>query len=162
MAEVHGSCDDRFAGVREALARNLDADELGASVAVDLDGETVVDLWGGFRDEERTTPWTQDTIVNVWSTTKTITALAVLTLADKGQLDVHAPVAEYWPEFAANGKEGVLVKHLMAHTSGVAGWDGTSWTATESVTAQTVNRLFGVWPTEVWGVGVWGSIIATH
>ena len=57
MAEVHGSCDDRFAGVREALARNLDAEELGASVAVDLDGETVVDLWGGFRDEERTTPW---------------------------------------------------------------------------------------------------------
>ena len=62
MAEVHGSCDDRFAGVREALARNLDAEELGASIAVDLDGETVVDRGGGFRDEERTTPWTQDTL----------------------------------------------------------------------------------------------------
>jgi CubicO group peptidase (beta-lactamase class C family) len=123
MAEVHGTFDDRFAGVRDALAQQLDDEELGASIAVDVDGETVVDIWGGWRDEARTTPWTQDTIVNVWSTTKTITALAVLTLVEKGQLDVHAPVAEYWPEFAANGKEGVLVRHLMAHTSGVAGWD---------------------------------------
>ena len=72
MAEVHGSCDDRFAGVREALAQQLDGEELGASIAVDLDGETVVDIWGGYRDEERTTPWTQDTIVNVWSTTKCV------------------------------------------------------------------------------------------
>ena len=90
---------------------------------MDVDGETVVDLWGGYRDEERTKPWTRDTIVNVWSTTKTITALAMLTLAEQGRLDFDAPVAEYWPEFAANGKEGVLVRHLMAHTSGVAGWD---------------------------------------
>ena len=58
MAEVHGNCDDRFTAVREALARNLEGDELGASVAVDLDGETVVDLWGGYRDLDRTTPWT--------------------------------------------------------------------------------------------------------
>ena len=74
MAEVHGSCDERFAGVRDALAQQLDGDELGASVAVDLDGETVVDVWGGFRDADRTTPWTQDTIVNVWSCTKTVTS----------------------------------------------------------------------------------------
>jgi CubicO group peptidase (beta-lactamase class C family) len=123
MAEVHGTCDDRFGGVRDALAAQLDGDELGASIAVDVDGETVVDVWGGWRDEGRTTPWTQDTIVNVWSTTKTITALAVLTLVEKGRLDVHAPVAEYWPEFAANGKADIRVKHLMSHTSGVAGWD---------------------------------------
>ncbi len=123
MAEVHGSCDDRFAGVREALARTLDGDELGASVAVDLDGEVVVDVWGGWRDEARTTPWTQDTIVNVWSCTKTVLALAALVCHDRGLLDVHAPVAEYWPEFAANGKEGVLVRHLLAHTSGVPGWE---------------------------------------
>ncbi len=123
MAEVHGSCDDRFDGVRESLARTLDGEELGASVAVDLDGEVVVDLWGGWRDEARTTPWTQDTIVNVWSTTKTVLALAALVCHDRGLLDVHAPVAEYWPEFAANGKEGVLVRHLLSHTSGVSGWD---------------------------------------
>ena len=71
MAEVHGSCDDRFSGVREALERQLDGDELGASIAVDLDGETVVDLWGGYRDQERTTPWTQDTIENGCSQAET-------------------------------------------------------------------------------------------
>ena len=123
MAEVHGAFDDRFRGVRDAFAAQLDGDELGGSIAVDVDGETVVDIWGGWRDEGRTTPWTQDTIVNVWSTTKTVTALAVLTLVERGRLDVHAPVAEYWPEFAANGKADIRVKHLMAHTSGVAGWD---------------------------------------
>src|SRR3954465_8294220 len=119
MAEVHGTCDDRFSAVREAAAAQLDAEELGASIAVDVDGETVLDIWGGSRDEARTTPWTRDTIVNVWSPTKTITALAMLTLVEKGQLDVHAPVAEYWPEFAANGKADVRVKQLMAHTSSV-------------------------------------------
>lgn len=123
MAEVHGTVDERFSGVRDALAAQLEDDELGAAIAVDVDGETVVDVWGGWRDEDRTTPWTRDTLVNVWSTTKTVTALAVLTLADRGRLDVHAPVAEYWPEFAANGKHDVRVRHLMAHTSGVAGWD---------------------------------------
>lgn len=123
MAEVHGSCDDRFSGVREVLARNLDADELGASVAVDLDGETVVDLWGGYRDLERTTLWTEDTIVNGWSTTKTVLALAALLLVERGELDVYAPVADYWPEFAARGKKDVEVRHLLSHTSGVSGWD---------------------------------------
>jgi CubicO group peptidase (beta-lactamase class C family) len=123
VAEVHGSCDERFAGVREALARQLDGDELGASVAVDLDGATVVDLWGGWRDVERTTPWTRDTIVNVWSTTKCVLNLAALMLVDRGELDVYAPVGDYWPEFSARGKKDVEVRHLMSHTSGVSGWD---------------------------------------
>src|SRR3954447_20978482 len=123
MAEVHGSCDDRFTAVRETRQRNLEGDELGASVAVDLDGERVVDIWGGHRDEARTTPWTEDTLVNVWSTTKTVTCLAALTLVERGQLDVYAPVADYWPEFAANGKEAIEVRHLMSHAAGVSGWD---------------------------------------
>ena len=123
VAEVHGSCDDRFSGVREALARNLDGEELGASIAVDLDGETVVDIWGGYRDEERTTPWTQDTIVNVWSTTKCVLSLAALMLVERGELDVYAPVGNYWPEFSAKGKKDVEVRHLMSHTSGVSGWE---------------------------------------
>jgi CubicO group peptidase (beta-lactamase class C family) len=123
MAEVHGSCDDRFSAVCEALERNLDADELGASIAVDLDGETVVDLWGGYRDVDRTTPWTQDTIVNVWSTTKCVLSLAALMLVERGELDVYAPVADYWPEFAREGKKKIEVRHLMSHTSGVSGWD---------------------------------------
>ncbi|MGZ4571091.1 MAG: serine hydrolase domain-containing protein [Blastococcus sp.] len=123
MPEVHGSCDDRFTGVRDAFARHLDADELGASIAVDLDGQTVVDLWGGYRDEARTTPWTEDTLVNVWSTTKTVLNLAALMLVDRGELDPYAPVGDYWPEFSARGKKNVEVRHLMAHTSGVSGWN---------------------------------------
>jgi CubicO group peptidase (beta-lactamase class C family) len=123
MAEVHGSCDDRFAGVREALAQHLDADELGASIAVDLDGETVVDLWGGYRDAQRTTPWTEDTIVNVWSTTKCVLSLAALMLVEQGELDLDAPVGDYWPEFSAKGKKDVLVRHIMSHTSGVPAWE---------------------------------------
>jgi CubicO group peptidase (beta-lactamase class C family) len=123
MAEVHGRYDERFSGVRDALAEHLDADELGASIAVDLDGETVVDIWGGYRDPERTVPWTQDTIVNVWSTTKCVLNLAALMLVDQGELDVYAPVGDYWPEFSAKGKKNVEVRHLMSHTSGVSGWE---------------------------------------
>jgi CubicO group peptidase (beta-lactamase class C family) len=124
MAEIHGSCDGRFESVRDALARNLDSgEELGASIVLDLDGDILIDVWGGFRDQDRTVPWTQDTITNVWSTTKTITSLAALMLVDRGELDVDAPVARYWPEFGANGKQGVLVRHVMSYASGVSGLD---------------------------------------
>ena len=123
MAEVHGTCDERFSSMRELLAASLGSGaDVGASVAVVLDGEAVVDLWGGWADEARTTPWGADTITNVWSTTKTMMALCALMLVDRGELDVDAPVAQYWPEFAANGKDAVLVRHLLSHTSGVSGW----------------------------------------
>ena len=122
MAEVLGKCDDRFDGLRAALARNLDSgEELGASLVLDIDGEIVVDLWGGFCDEVRTVPWSEQTITNVWSSTKTVTSLAALMLVDRGELDVDAPVARYWPEFAAQGKQEVLVRHVMSHASGVSG-----------------------------------------
>ena len=122
MTEPHGTHDPRFASVHDALRRNLASGaELGASLVVDIDGEVVLDLWGGFRDEARTTPWDRDTITNVWSTTKTVVSLAALMLVDRSELDVHAPVARYWPEFAANGKEHVEVRHLLSHTSGVSG-----------------------------------------
>jgi len=123
MADVHGTCDDRFEGVRSALAGSLDRGaDVGASVAVYLDGEPVVDIWGGFVDPERSAPWSADTLTNVWSTTKTMTFLCALMLADRGELDFHAPVARYWPEFAAAGKGGVEVRHLMSHTAGLSGW----------------------------------------
>ena len=109
--------------MRDALAAQLDSgNELGASIVVDIEGRTVVDIWGGWRDEARETPWSEDTITNVWSTTKTVTNLAALMLVDRGQLDPYAPVARYWPEFADNGKEGVQVRHVLSHTSGVSGW----------------------------------------
>jgi CubicO group peptidase (beta-lactamase class C family) len=87
-----------------------------------VDGQTVVDLWGGFADAGRTRPWQRDTIVNVYSSTKTMTALTALLLADRGELDFAAPVARYWPEFAANGKDTVTVAHLMSHSAGLSGW----------------------------------------
>jgi CubicO group peptidase (beta-lactamase class C family) len=79
---------------RTALARNLDSgEELGASLVLDLDGDIVIDLWGGFCDEARTMPWSEHTITNVWSSTKTVTSLAALMLVDRGELHVDAPVA---------------------------------------------------------------------
>src|SRR5262249_35047559 len=122
MAQIEGRCEPRFEAVRDALAQNLDSgEELGASLVVDIDGDLVVDLWGGFCDQPRTVPWTERTITNVWSCTKTVTSLAALMLADRGELDVDAPAAAYWPEFAANGKQRILVRHLMSHSSGVSG-----------------------------------------
>lgn len=123
MTEIHGVCSDGFAPVRDAMAQNFDQGlDVGASVAVVLDGELVVDLWAGHADEAQTSPWERDTITNVWSTTKTMTALCALMLADHGELDLHAPVARYWPEFAAAGKGGIEVRHLLGHTSGLSGW----------------------------------------
>ena len=123
MAEIHGTCDERFVAVRDALSNSLEKGaDVGASVAVTVDGELVVDVWGGHLGDADATPWERDTITNVWSTTKTMTALCALMLADAGQIDLHGPVARYWPEFAANGKADVEVRHLLGHTSGLSGW----------------------------------------
>nr|WP_082510227.1 serine hydrolase domain-containing protein [Leifsonia sp. Leaf325] len=124
QAPIAGVVDDRFAGLRDEFERRLaTGEELGASLAVVLDGELVVDLWGGWADPDRSVPWASDTITNVWSISKTVTALAVLMLVDRGVIDPDEPVATYWPEFAAAGKEGALVRHLLMHTSGVPAWE---------------------------------------
>jgi len=106
MVDIQGSYDDLFVAVPNTLAGFLDDGDAGASVAVVVDGEPVVDVWGGFADGDRTVPWQRDTITNAWSVTKTMTALCALILADRGDLDLAAPVARYWPEFAGAGKEG--------------------------------------------------------
>jgi CubicO group peptidase (beta-lactamase class C family) len=122
--KLGGTCSTRFDPLRELFAAKLETGEdLGASLAVNIEGEMVVDLWGGWVDEARTVPWTENTITNVFSTTKTMTALAALALVDRGELDLDANVAKYWPEFAARGKAGIKVRHLLSHTSGVSGWD---------------------------------------
>jgi CubicO group peptidase (beta-lactamase class C family) len=122
-APLDGFTREDFAGVREAFEANLTSGaDLGACVCVTHEGETVVDLWGGWADEAKTRPWERDTLVNVYSTTKTMTALCALILADAGELDFTAPVARYWPEFAAAGKAEVTVAHLMSHASGLSGW----------------------------------------
>ena len=124
MSLVQGTTTERFAALRDMLEENLSSGlDVGASLAVVSHGEFVADLWGGYRDEARTTPWDADTLVNVWSSTKTMTFLVALMLADRGELDFDAPVANYWPEFARQGKASILVRHVMGHTAGLSGWD---------------------------------------
>ncbi|WP_250401761.1 serine hydrolase domain-containing protein [Streptomyces cellostaticus] len=121
-AQVQGHCDPRFTAVREAFEENFrERGELGAAVAVTVGGETVVDLWGGWADAAGTRPWERDTLVNVWSTTKGPVALCAHLLADRGLLDLDRPVAAYWPEFAAAGKEDVPVRDLLSHRAGLSG-----------------------------------------
>ena len=119
--KIEGECAPRFAAVREAFAANFAAGrEVGASFAASVDGRLVVDLWGGFADAAGTRPWERDTILNVWSVTKAMTSLCAHVLVDRGLLDLDAPVAEYWPEFAAAGKESLPIRHLLTHQAGLA------------------------------------------
>jgi CubicO group peptidase (beta-lactamase class C family) len=130
MIAIHGTCHPRFAAVRDLFAANFESGaETGASFAVTHEGELVVDLWAGHADAEGTRPWTADTIVNVYSTTKTMCALTALWLADQGGLDFSRPVAHYWPEFAAAGKRDITVAQLMAHSAGLSGWRAPMTTA---------------------------------
>ena len=102
---IAGSCDARLRGVHEAFAENLTAHgEVGAAVAVTVEGRPVIDLWAGHADAARTRPWRRDTIVNVTSATKGLTAICAHRLVDRGLLDLEAPVATYWPQFAQAGK----------------------------------------------------------
>lgn len=118
--EIHGHVEPEFAAVRDAFASELEAgNELGASLCITREGETVVDLWAGHQDAERTRPWRRDTLANVYSTTKGITALAAHRLVDEGLLDLDAPVARYWPEFAQKGKERLPVRYLLSHEAGL-------------------------------------------
>ncbi|MAI80354.1 MAG: serine hydrolase [Deltaproteobacteria bacterium] len=120
---AHGFCNDGFEAVQQAFEANFEqGKEVGASICVTQDGETVVDLWGGDADGKGQ-PWKEDTIVNVYSTTKTMAATCILILADRAELDLHAPVAQYWPEFAQAGKEEIKVAHIMSHSSGLSGFD---------------------------------------
>ncbi len=126
MTEVKGQLDDKFSQISEVFASNFSGNEtndVGASFAVSVEGEMVVDIWAGHRDAAGTEPWEEDTIVNVYSTTKTMAAQCALLLADRGELDLYAPVADYWPEFAQNGKEHVETRHFLSHTAGLSGMD---------------------------------------
>ena len=122
--DIHGNFDEKFQSIVDCYENqfNLGLD-IGSSLAVTYEGEIVVDIWAGTRDKAQSLPWEENTIVNVFSSTKNATSLSAYVLADQGKLDFSAPVAEYWPEFAQNGKENILVSHIMSHSSGLAGWD---------------------------------------
>jgi CubicO group peptidase (beta-lactamase class C family) len=145
VTEVQGEYDERFAAVARALGDALDGGDAGGSAAVFVAGEPVVDVWGGSADADRTRGWERDTVVNVFSVTKTMIALCALILVDRGLLDPDAPVARYWPEFAAEGKEGVLVRHVLAHTAGLPDWEGPveelyDWAAATARLASTAPQ----------------------
>jgi CubicO group peptidase (beta-lactamase class C family) len=115
-----GTCDDRFETVRTAFERNFIHDnEVGAAVAVWVDGDLVVNLWGGHADALRRRPWREDTLASVFSGTKGLTSTCVHLLADRGEIDLHAPVAAYWPEFGQAGKQDITVAMVLGHRSGV-------------------------------------------
>ena len=118
---IHGITAPGFEPIRDVFERNFTADiEVGASFAAVVDGETVVDLWGGFQDRDCTRPWREDTLVNVYSTTKGIASAALATVVEEGLLDYDAPVRDYWPEFQA-GTGGLTVAQFLSHQSGVCG-----------------------------------------
>lgn len=122
MAELQGYCDERFAPLREAFAAGFeDGLELGAALAITHHGKLVVDLWGGFADRKRTQSWQRDTIVNVYSTTKTALNLCALRLIDQGAIEADAPICTYWPEMGRDGKERITVKHVMLQSAGLPG-----------------------------------------
>ncbi|MCA9502859.1 MAG: beta-lactamase family protein [Spirochaetaceae bacterium] len=122
-APVHGHCDPRFAKVREVFTKRIaDGKEIGAAIAFTLDGEPVVDLWGGYYAEGQGASereWERDTLVNTYSTTKGMTAICAHRLVEQGRLDLDAPVADYWPEFAQAGKAEVPVRWLLSHRVGL-------------------------------------------
>ncbi len=122
--EVFGQCDPQFQSVADVFEQNLTErganGEVGAGCAVMIDGDLVVDLWGGYADVEQDRIWQEDTLCCCWSVSKTAGALLTLRMIDQGHLTLDAPVAEYWPAFATNSKEGVLVRHLLNHTAGLS------------------------------------------
>jgi CubicO group peptidase (beta-lactamase class C family) len=122
--KAHGICEERFEPLKEVFENNFKKGlDVGASFAVTINSKFVVDLWGGYADANKTRPWEKDTIINVYSTTKVMTALCIHILVDRGLIDLDAPVAQYWPEFAQAGKGKIPVRYLLSHTSGLAGYD---------------------------------------
>jgi CubicO group peptidase (beta-lactamase class C family) len=143
VTPVGGTCDTRFAAVRDVFVDNFADGEIGAACAVNLDGQLVVDLWGGWVDEARSRRWQQDTLVNVYSAGKPLVALSVLQLVATGDLDLDAPASRWWPELVA-GQQGASVRDVLCHRAGVpairqpltndALWD---WTTMVSAIAAT-------------------------
>ncbi len=167
MTDVHGFCDERFRPLEDALRCNLDRGlDKGASLAVTLGGEVVVDLWGGTRDYQQATPWEADTVVRVFSTSKVVVMIAALMLVDRGELDLDEPIATYWPEFAQHGKGAITTRHVLVHRSGLPGY-GRAMSVDELGDVDLVNELLaGSAPwyepgtVSCYHAGTFGSIIA--
>ncbi len=149
---LSGYCDPRFAAIEKQLTKAIESGfDTGASVAIEYQGEMVVNLWGGYKDREKTQPWREDTIMNVFSTTKAITATCILQLVERGKLDLNAQVSDYWPEYGCNGKEATKVSDFLCHRAAMHGFQGTfpqfdyrDWDKwTETLAAQAPFRTPG-------------------
>jgi CubicO group peptidase (beta-lactamase class C family) len=117
---IGGDVDEGYGKVADVFRRNMSSgQEVGAAFAVYRDGRKVVDLWGGFRNGITQAPWEQDTLVNVFSTTKGVASLAVAVAASRGFISYDAKVADYWPEFAQAGKDAITVRQLLSHQAGL-------------------------------------------
>src|SRR3954449_5812133 len=122
MAQVEGHVEPGFEGVKDAFAANFEQHgEVGAAFALHVGGKKVVDLWGGTADVASARPYTEDSLQLVFSTTKGATAMCANLLAERGELDIDAPVATYWPEFAQAGKQDIPVRWLLSHRAGLTG-----------------------------------------
>ena len=122
--DINGKYDKKFESIVDSYEKQFELGlDIGSSLAVTYEGEMVVDVWAGSMDKAESLPWEEDTIVNVFSSTKNATSLCAYVLADRGQLDFSVPVSKYWPEFAQKGKENILISHIMSHSSGLPGWD---------------------------------------
>jgi CubicO group peptidase (beta-lactamase class C family) len=116
---IHGSCSPRFLNVKEVFVKNFEEGELGAALVVYIDGEKVIDLWGGYSDEKRSRHWQENTLAGFYSLGKPLAALCALQLVDRGLLELDAPVCRWWPEFSAAGKGGITVRQLLSHQAGL-------------------------------------------
>ena len=120
---INGFCDEKFGLVFEEFERNFtEREDVGASFCATIEGEVVIDLWGGYRDKARSKPWEQDTIVNVFSSTKPFYFLAIAILADQGRLNYHDKVIKYWPEYGQKGKQDTEIRHFLSHSAGLPGF----------------------------------------
>jgi len=119
---VNGYCDEKFVEAKKIFEESINSGfELGCAITLEVEGKVVLDLWGGHANLDKTEDWKEDTIVNVFSTTKGMASICLLQLVEKGLLDLDAPVSQYWPEFAANGKEAMPIRYLLCHKSGLCG-----------------------------------------
>jgi CubicO group peptidase (beta-lactamase class C family) len=122
--EIKGFCNPQFKAVQDVFAKNFEQfEEIGASLAVSLNGKFVMDIWAGYANAAKTRLWEENTIVCVFSMTKIMTSICILMLSEKDLLDLSSPVSKYWPEFGQNGKEKILIKHILGHTAGIPSWD---------------------------------------
>ena len=121
---LKGHCDEKFSELRKILDHQLNSNfELGASVAVEWKGKEVVNLYGGYKDENKNSEWQEDTIVNVFSVTKAVSGICISRLIDAGLLDVNQNVGHYWPEYSCNGKENTKVIDFLTHRAGMFGFE---------------------------------------